>query len=116
MAAPQQQTPAAQTQQFPIPNAAVLSQASRLAILQDKPILLDYYLDTVNGKAFIGQDAETNEKMLFKSNDEFTSMIQKVYQVAEDFIVMTENSIYIISGKTLKKKIISSSFHRDDDE
>jgi hypothetical protein len=43
--------------------------------------------------------------MLVKSSDEFTSLIQKVYKVQEDFIVMTENSIYIVSGKIQKRRI-----------
>jgi hypothetical protein len=43
--------------------------------------------------------------MLVKSADEFTSMIQKVYKVAEDYIIMTENSIYIVSGKIQKRRI-----------
>jgi hypothetical protein len=113
MSAPQTQ---AQTNQTPLPNPAILLQAAKLALLQDKPILLDYFVDTFSGKAFMGEDSETKEKMLFKSNDEFTSLIQKVYKVGDDYIVMTENSIYIISANVQKKKIISSSFHRDDDE
>jgi hypothetical protein len=109
----------AQTQpasQGPLPGQAVLLQAARLALQQDKPILLDYYNDTYTGKAFMGEDGETKDKMLVKSNDEFTSMIQKVYRVADDFIVMTENSIYIISARIQKKKIHSSSLYRDDDD
>ena len=52
-------------------------------------------MDTYENKAFMGEDSDTKEKMLIKSNDEFTSLIQKVYKVQEDFIVLTENSIYI---------------------
>ena len=87
------------------PCAAVLVQASKLAMAQDKPIQLDYYADTLSGKAFMGEDNDTKEKMLVKSADEFTSMIQKVYKVAEDYIIMTENSIYIVSGKIQKRRI-----------
>ena len=87
------------------PSAQVLVQAAKLAIKDDKPIQLDYYVDTHNGKAFMGEDAETKEKMLVKSNEEFTSLIQKVYKVGEEYIVITENSIYIISGKVTKRRI-----------
>lgn len=80
-------------------------QAAKLAIQQDKPIQLDYYVDTLNGKAFMGEDNETKDKMLVKSNDEFTSLIQKVYKVAEEYIIITENSIYIVSGKIQKRRI-----------
>jgi len=80
-------------------------QATKLAIQQDKPVQLDYYVDTLNGKAFMGEDNETKDKMLVKSNDEFTSLIQKVYKVAEEYIIITENSIYIVSGKIQKRRI-----------
>ena len=40
-----------------------------------------------------------------KSNEEFTSLVQKVYKVGEDYIVLTENSLYIISGKVQKRRI-----------
>jgi hypothetical protein len=88
-----------------LPSAQLLVQAANLAIQQDKPIQLDYFVDTFNGKAFMGEDQETKEKMLVKSNDEFTSLIQKVYKVAEDYIIITENSIYLVSGKIQKRRI-----------
>ena len=87
------------------PSAQILMQAAKLAIQQDKPIQLDYYVDTFNNKAFMGEDQDTKEKMLVKSNDEFTSLIQKVYKVAEDYIIITENSIYIVSAKIQKRRI-----------
>jgi len=87
------------------PSVQVLVQATKLAIQQDKPVQLDYYVDTLNGKAFMGEDNETKDKMLVKSNDEFTSLIQKVYKVAEEYIIITENSIYIVSGKIQKRRI-----------
>ena len=107
--APQQ----ASTTQEVLPQAQTLLHASRIAIKDDKPIQLDYYMDTVSGKAFMGEDETTKEKMLVKSNEEFTSLIQKVYKVAEDYIVMTENSIYVVSGKVQKRRIQASSLKND---
>ena len=88
-----------------VPTPQLLVQAAKLAIQQDKPIQLDYYVDTTTGKAFMGEDAETKEKMLVKSNDEFTSLIQKVYKVGEEYIIITENSIYLASAKIQKRRI-----------
>jgi hypothetical protein len=88
-----------------LPSVAVLQHAARLAIQQDKPVLLDYYVETATGKAFMGEDQETKERMLVKSSDEFTSLIQKVYKVTEDYIIITENSIYIVCGKIQKRRI-----------
>jgi len=96
-----------------LPNPAVLLQAAKLAMAQDKPIQMDYYADTVNGKAFMGEDSESKEKMLVKSPEEFTSLIQKVYKVGEDYIIMTENSIYIASGKIQKRRIQANSLRNE---
>jgi hypothetical protein len=111
-AQPQTQ-PAAPAPQEALPNATCLIQAARIAIQQDKPIQLDYYADTVSGSAFMGEDSESKEKMLVKSGDEFTSLIQKVYKVGDDYIIMTENSIYIASGKIQKRRIQANSLRND---
>ena len=109
-------TPAPVVQQPDIlPSATTLLQASKLAIQMDCPIQLDYYVDSTTGKAFIGEDNESKDKVLVKSKDEFTSLIQKFYKVGNDFLILTENSIYIISGKVQKKRITlpNSDVHID---
>ena len=97
-----------------LPHATTLLQAARLAIQQDKPIQLDYYVDTATNRAFIGEDAETKEKVLVKSRDEFTSLVSKMYKVGEDFLIMTENSIYIVSGRIQKRRVNLSSLQGDE--
>jgi hypothetical protein len=92
---------------------ATLVQAAKLAMAQDNPIRLDYYTDSSNGKAFMGEDGETKEKMLVKSSEEFTSIILKTYKVAEDYIVLTENSIYIVNGKLQKRRIQLNTLWND---
>lgn len=104
------------SQQEVLPHATTLLHASRLAIQQDKPIQLDYYVESATGKAFIGEDPETKEKMLVKSNDEFTSLIGKIYKVQEDFIILTENSIYLVSGKVQKRRINATQMRSVDFE
>lgn len=88
-----------------LPSTTLLVQAAKLAIEQDRAILLDYYEQTANGTAFLGQDPDTNERILVKSKDEFTSLIKKLYKVGDDFIILTENSIYVVSGKIQKRKV-----------
>jgi hypothetical protein len=87
------------------PSDKTLLHAARIAIEQDKPIMLDYYLDTKEGRAFLGEDAVTKDKMLVRSEEEYTSLIQKIFKVKDDFIVITENSLYIVSGSIKKKSI-----------
>ena len=105
-----------QQSQEVLPQATTLLHAARLAIQQDKPIQLDYYVDSATNKAFIGEDPETKEKMLVKSNEEFTSLIGKIYKVQEDFLILTENSIYIVSGKIQKRRINATQMRSVDYE
>ena len=97
-----------------VPTATALVQAARLGIQQDKPIQLDYYVDSAQSKAFLGEDAETKERVLIKSKEEFTSLVQKVYKVDEDILILTENSIYLVNGKIQKRKINLAALHSEE--
>jgi hypothetical protein len=89
-----------------LPGAATLLQASKIAIEQDRAIMLDYFRQTANGTAFLGEDqTDPKERILVKSKDEFTSLIKKLYKVGDDYIILTENSLYIVSGKIQKRKV-----------
>jgi len=112
MSTPASQTPqpaaaatATSATQVQHPPAATLIQAAKIAIENDRAIMLDYYLPTMNGSACMGEDSDTKERMLVKSKEEFTSLIKKIFKVGDDFLIMTENSLYIVSGKIQKKKV-----------
>ncbi len=107
--APAANATAAPSLETPLPSAQVMMQAARLAQQLDRPIQLDYYADSASKKAVIGEDPDTKDKLLVKSNEEYTSLIQKIYKVAEDYLVLTENSIYVVSGKVEKRKIQASA-------
>jgi hypothetical protein len=92
----------------PLPSATALLHAARQAQLMDRPILLDYYADSFNRKAVIGEDPETKDKLLIKSPEEFTSLIQKILKAGDDYLVLTENSIYIISSRIGKRSLATS--------
>jgi hypothetical protein len=92
-----------------LPGEKTLKHAARIAMDQDKPIMLDYYNETREGKAFMGEDPKTKEKMLVRSEEEYTSLIQKIFKVGDDFIAVTENSVYIIAGNTNKRSINAPS-------
>lgn len=83
---------------------ATLRNACNIAIREDKPIMLDYYMSSVNGTAIIGV-REGNEKMLVKSADEYTSTISKTFKCGNEYIVQTENSIYIVSSTIPSKRV-----------
>jgi len=89
---------------FRMPDATTLQYATKFAISEDKPIMLDYWTASIEKNALIGVK-ENNEKLLVKSDEEYTSPIQKICKTGNDFIIMTENSIYIIDNKIPTKRI-----------
>ena len=94
------------------PGALTLDHAVKLAHNEDKPILMDYWYDSLTARAFIGFETEAKIKKLVKSEDEYTSPISKIFQVGGptketlDFIIMTENSIYLVAGQIGKRELI----------
>lgn len=91
-----------------LPSAKVLLNAAKIAIEKDRPILLDYYLDSKSGVAFIGQHMKTGDKMLIKSSEEYTSNITKIFSVDGCYIILTENSLYIVSSDIKARKVSGS--------
>jgi hypothetical protein len=89
---------------FKLPSEITLKHASKLAIVEDKPIMLDYWTSSLDKTSLIGV-RETGEKLLVKSEDEYTSPIAKFYKSASEYIVVTENSIYIVSSDIVSRKI-----------
>jgi len=88
-----------------MPSTQTMMQATKLALTDDRAIMLDYYRESCKGTAFLGEDADTKERILVKSKEEFTSLIKKLYKVGEDFIVITENSLYVVGGNIQKRKV-----------
>jgi hypothetical protein len=93
-----------------IPAEKLLVYAAKIALEKDKPICLDYYIDTKNNVAFLGEENDTKERMLVKNPEEFTSPIQKLYKSDHGVIVETENSLYIVHSNIKKKTISSNGF------
>ena len=89
---------------YKLPSDPTLKHASKLAIVEDKPILLDYWTASLEKTALVGI-RETGEKLLVKSEDEYTSPIGKFYKSNTEYIVITENSIYIVSSDIVTKRI-----------
>ena len=89
---------------YRLPSDITLQHASKLAIVEDKPIMLDYWTASVDKKALVGV-RESGEKLLVKSAEEYTSPIAKFYKSATEYIIITENSIYIVSSDIPTRKI-----------
>jgi len=87
----------AATPSIRLPSSATVEHAMKLAINEDRPIMLDYWKDSIEKTVLIGQrDDETKEKILVRSEEEYTSPIKQILKVGTDYIIMTENSIYLV--------------------
>ena len=66
--------------------------------------MMDYWADSLDKNALIGV-REDGEKLLVKSEDEYTSPIAKIYKVGAEYIIVTENSLYIVASNIDTKRI-----------
>ena len=89
---------------YRLPSDTTMKHACKIAIVEDKPIILDYWSASLDGKALIGI-RDNKEKLLVKSEEEYTSPISKFYKVQSDYIIVTENSIYLVSSDIPNRNI-----------
>lgn len=91
------------------PSATVMAHVAKLAIENDRPIYLDYYNDSISKVCCIGVSGES--KCLVKSDTEYTSPIESIMRLKEEktYIIMTENSIYVVSADIPVKRIVQPS-------
>jgi hypothetical protein len=89
---------------YRLPSDITLKHAAKLGIVEDKPIMFDYWTASLDKKALIGI-RENNEKLLVKSEEEYTSSIAKFYKSGTEYIIITENSIYIVSSEIQNRRI-----------
>ena len=89
---------------YRLPDNNTLQHAVKLAVVEDRPIMMDYWASSLDKNVLIGVK-EDKEKLLVKSEDEYTSPISKIYKVGKEYIIMTENSIYIVDAEIPTKRI-----------
>ena len=87
-----------------LPSTATFQNAAKIAIEEDRPILLDYWKGSLDQSVLIGV-RESNEKMLVKNPEEYTSPISKIYKIGDEYIISTENSLYIVAACIPTKRI-----------
>ena len=92
---------------YRLPDIITLQHALKLAILEDKPIMMDYWTDSLIKKVLIGVK-EDGEKLLVKNENEYTSSISRLLKAgSNEYIIVTENSIYIVDSAIPVKRISS---------
>ena len=87
-----------------LPSDITLKHVAKLGIVHDKPIMLDYWVSSCENNVLIGV-RDNGEKLLVKSEDEYTSPVFKIFQVGGEFIIITENSIYVVSSDIDTRRI-----------
>lgn len=91
---------------YRLPENTTLQHVAKLSIVEDKPIMMDYWTSSIDKESLIGVK-ESQEKLLVKSEEEYTSPIIKIFKSGSEFIIVTENSIYLVD-KDIPTKRISS--------
>lgn len=89
---------------YRLPENTTLQTAIKWGIIEDKPIMMDYWVNSLEKSVLIGIK-DSKEKLLVKSIDEYTSPISKVLKNNQDYILITENSIYLVDVNIPVKKI-----------
>ena len=85
-------------QQLELPSDKTLLQSTKLSIKLLKPI--DYYFYVESLKGNISIIMAEGERIVFKNENEHTSPILNTYKSENSYIVVTENTIYMLSNKT----------------
>lgn len=109
----QRTTPASTTTTTPatnvgyrLPEMLTLHHALKLAIVEDKPLMMDYWVGSLEKTVLIGVK-ENGEKLIVRSTDEYTSPVNKIYKILTEYVIMTENSIYLVDVDIPTKRISS---------
>ena len=89
---------------YRLPSDVTLKHAAKIGMVEDKPIMLDYWTASLDKKALIGVK-ENGEKLLVKTEDEYTSSSAKFYKSGTEYIIITENSVYLVSSDIPTRKI-----------
>lgn len=96
--------PTSTTSNYRLPSDLTMQHITKIGIVNDKPIMLDYWTKSLNNEIIIGI-REGGEKLLVKSEEEYTSPISKIYKVENDYIIETENSLYLADSSISTKRI-----------
>ena len=91
-----------QQQKISIPDQTTLVQAFKLSIKISKPVCSYFFIDSCKGQVSIVNS--DGDKIIYKNSEEYTSPIQNTYKVGNEYLIVTENTIYVISANTKVQK------------
>jgi hypothetical protein len=85
------------------PTPSTMDKALKLSLKLTKPIDLYFYLDSLRDRVCIMNDGE--DMVIYKNDEELSSPILKTYKSDDQYITVTENSIYLLSANTPIKNL-----------
>jgi len=85
-----------------MPGMTTLNNAAKLSIKLGRPLDFYFYIDSCRGNAQIVN--ADGEKIIYKNNEEHTSPIKHTYKTDNEYLIVTENTIYVISCNTSVSK------------
>ena len=71
---------------YRLPSGTTLQHCAKLGIVEDKPIMFDYWTASCDKDVLIGV-RESGEKLLVKSEEEYTSPVSKIYKVENEYLI-----------------------------
>ena len=83
------------------PCPITLRHAARLSTEQGKPVSMAYFTND----AFLGIESTSSTKVLVNSIGDYSTQVQRMYKTPSEYIIVTENTVYIVPGTMCKKMI-----------
>jgi len=104
----------AQKPELRSPSNETLINIFKKSITDDKPVMFDYWEGSLEKKVSIGVREMVGggggsnggkERILVRSEEEYTSPISNIFRSGKEFIIVTENSIYVVDAGIEVKRI-----------
>ena len=77
---------------YRLPSGTTLQHCAKLGIVEDKPIMFDYWTASCDKDILIGV-REGGEKLLVKSEEEYTSPVSKIYKAEKSTLLLQKTYI-----------------------
>jgi hypothetical protein len=92
------------------PSVETLTNIFKKSVADDKPVMFDYWAGSLEKSVSIGVREYGNnkkERILVRNEEEYTSPISNIFRSGNEFIIVTENSIYVVDSGIEVKRIFS---------
>jgi len=89
------------------PSSETLVNLFKKAVADDKPVLFDYWVGSLEKSVAIGvrEYNGNKERILVRSEEEYTSPISNIFRSGTELIIVTENSIYVVDAGIEVKRV-----------